>query len=143
MKEKLVLSLVMLAVNGGYLFAGGDSTGVCRRPLSEMTTSMEESPVELPAEYSLSQNFPNPFNPTTLIRYQVPGVSEVKLVVYDFLGREVSVLENGRREAGAHEVKFDGTGLASGVYFYRLQARHTDGAQAGTYMQTRKLLLLR
>ena len=82
----------------------------------------------------LSQNFPNPFNPTTLIRYQLPVGSNAKLIVYDILGREVSVLVNERREAGVHQVMFDASGLSSGVYFYRIQS--------GSFVQTRKLLLL-
>ena len=65
----------------------------------------------------------------------MPHSSQVKLTVFDILGREVSVLVNERRDAGAYEVKFDGSNLASGVYFYRLQA--------GSFVQTRKLLLLR
>jgi hypothetical protein len=70
-----------------------------------------------------------------VVRYQVPVASDVKLVVYDLLGREVTMMVNDRKEAGSYEVKFDGTGLASGVYFYRLQA--------GYFVQTQKLILLR
>ena len=88
-----------------------------------------------PLVYALEQNYPNPFNPSTQIRYQVPGASVVRLAVYDVVGREVSVLVNDRREAGVYEVRFDATNLASGVYFYRLQA--------GTFVETKRLLLLR
>ena len=88
-----------------------------------------------PLTYALHQNFPNPCNPTTMIRYQLPVSGEVRLVVYDVLGREVSVLVDERKEGGFHEVKFDGSNLASGVYFYRLQA--------GDFAQTKRLLLLR
>lgn len=119
----------------GYLFAGTSYGGVWRRPLSEMITSTPVSPPNMPAIFSLEQNFPNPFNPTTKIRYQVSGVSNVKLVVYDLLGREVSVLVNEKREAGVHEVRFDGTGLSSGVYFYRLTV--------GDIAATKRLLLLK
>ncbi len=89
----------------------------------------------LPGSFMLYNNFPNPFNPTTVIRYQLPVSSVVRLGVYDLLGREVSVLVNDRKDAGIHEVKFDGRGLSSGVYFYRLTA--------GSYVQTRKFLLVR
>jgi hypothetical protein len=82
----------------------------------------------------LYQNYPNPFNPSTTIKYELPKPSVVRLNVYDMLGREVSVLVNERREAGVYEVKFDGSTLASGVYFYRLQA--------GNFVQTHKLSLL-
>jgi hypothetical protein len=67
--------------------------------------------------------------------YELPKSSEVRLSVFDALGREVSVLVNERREAGSHEVKFDASGLSSGVYFYRMQA--------GSFVQTLKLLLLK
>jgi N-acetylneuraminic acid mutarotase len=81
---------------------------------------------ELPKHFVLEQNFPNPFNPTTVVSYQLPVASDVRLAVYDMLGREVSVLVNERKEAGVHEVKFDGTSLASGVYFYRIEVRPLD-----------------
>ena len=90
---------------------------------------------QLPAAYQLRQNYPNPFNPSTTIGYELPKSSIVKLSVFDVLGREVSALVNERREAGVHEVKFDGSGISSGVYFYRIEA--------GGFVQTRKLLLLR
>jgi hypothetical protein len=76
-----------------------------------------------------------------VVSYQLPAASEVQLVVYDLLGREVAVLANERKGPGTYEVKFDGTRLASGVYLYRLTARHTDGGQAGTFVQTRKMVL--
>ena len=95
----------------------------------------EPSSKEIPTTYALEQNYPNPFNPTTGIRYQVPGVSDVKLAVYDLLGREVAALVNERKAPGSYPVKFDANGLASDVYFYRLQA--------GDFVQTKKLLLLR
>jgi len=122
-----------------------------------------------PASFRLGQNYPNPFNPTTAISYQLAAVSEVKLTVYDMLGREVAVLVNEKKGPGSYEVTFDGSHLASGMYFYRIMARHTDGGQAGTpstgpsmnsgsraassdsgpraesggFVQTRKLLLLK
>ena len=71
----------------------------------------------------------------TTIKYELPKSSEVRLSVYDILGRLVSVLVNEKKGAGIHEVKFDGSGLSSGLYFYRIQA--------GTFVQTKKLLLLR
>jgi hypothetical protein len=98
----------------------------------------------------LYQNYPNPFNPNTTIKYELPRSSVVKLSVYDLLGREVSLLVNERRDAGFHEVKFDASGLSSGVYFYRLHVRPLDSAigrdsksGAGDFVQTRKLLLLK
>ena len=78
-------------------------------------------------EFRLWQNYPNPFNPRTVVSIQLPVVSDVKLAVYDVLGREVAVLINERKAPGRYEVTFDGSGLPSGVYFYRLVAgSHTD-----------------
>jgi len=88
-----------------------------------------------PREVALEQNYPNPFNPTTIIRYGLPQRSAVKLEVYNTLGQRVAELENGERESGYHEVRFDGSNLASGIYFYRLQA--------GSFVRSMKLLLLR
>ena len=89
----------------------------------------------VPVEFTLKQNFPNPFNPTTTIDYTLPASSRVLLKVYDVLGREIRTLVDERQIAGDHSVKLDGSNLASGVYFYRMTA--------GSYAETRKLLLLR
>jgi hypothetical protein len=89
----------------------------------------------LPTGFTLEQNYPNPFNPSTTIRYTLPHKSAIQLAIFNTLGQEVAQLVNEEKEAGYHEVKFDGTGLSSGVYFYRIQD--------GSFTQTRKLLLLR
>jgi hypothetical protein len=97
----------------------------------------------MPSCFSLGQNYPNPFNPTTTIKFSVPSVEtfhgtslqHVALKVYDLLGREVSTLVNEEKAPGIYEVKFDGINLPSGVYFYRLQA--------GSYSQTKKLILMK
>jgi hypothetical protein len=102
-----------------------------RRVLTDVSQS--ENPI--PVGYEISQNYPNPFNPTTTIRYSLPHASHVNLTVFNMLGQIVDELVNGEIDAGYHEVRFDGTGLASGVYYYRLRA--------GDFAQTRKLLLLR
>jgi hypothetical protein len=73
-----------------------------------------------PQELALFQNYPNPFNPETVVRYQLPVTSEVRLAVYDVLGREVAVLVNRKMGAGVHEVSFDASGFPSGVYYCRL-----------------------
>ena len=89
----------------------------------------------LPTVFALDQNYPNPFNPSTTIRYGLPNRSHVTLTVFNTLGQQITVLQSGDREAGYHEVRFDGTGLSSGVYFYRIQA--------GEFVQTRRLVLLK
>ena len=76
----------------------------------------------IPKVYSLAQNYPNPFNPTTNIKFNIPVSGDVKLAVYDLLGNQVAMLVNGRIEAGVHEVNFDASNIASGVYFYKLEA---------------------
>jgi hypothetical protein len=90
---------------------------------------------DVPAVFSLEQNFPNPFNPETIIRYGLPSGSHVLLALYNTLGERVAVLVEGEQESGFHEVRFNGSSLASGVYFYRLQA--------GSFVQTKKFSLLR
>jgi GH35 family endo-1,4-beta-xylanase len=93
------------------------------------------STADMPAAFALSQNYPNPFNPATVIRYQSPVASRVRLVVYDMLGREVTVLVDDQKAPGSFEVTFDASGLASGVYMYRLIA--------GDLVQTRRMVLIR
>ena len=88
---------------------------------SQVPTSVE-NPDEFPNRFSLSQNFPNPFNPSTVIRYQVPVTSDVQLEVFDMLGRKVATLVNSQIPAGLHEVRMDAGHLASGIYVYRLIA---------------------
>jgi photosystem II stability/assembly factor-like uncharacterized protein len=125
-----------LAVDEANLYCGSTGSGVWLRPLSEMiTTSVSEPSCELPTMFRLQQNFPNPFNPSTTIKYELPKSSEVRLSVYDMLGREVNVLVNETKAAGVHEVRFDASGLASGMHLCRLRA--------GDYIATKRLLLLK
>ena len=86
-------------------------------------------PAPVPDGFALEQNYPNPFNPETTIRYVLPGASHVDLVVYDLLGRKVSVLESGTIEAGPHEVRFSAAALAAGVYVYRIVAGGNSAAR--------------
>ncbi|HTP12576.1 MAG TPA: T9SS type A sorting domain-containing protein, partial [Bacteroidota bacterium] len=106
------------------------------------TSGVLKSTATAPAGISLQQNFPNPFNPSTTIRYTIggarrqgSGASQVRLVVYDILGRQVAVLVNAWETPGTYTVQFDATGLASGIYFCRLQS--------GTFVEERKLCLVR
>ncbi|MRR36976.1 T9SS type A sorting domain-containing protein [bacterium] len=88
-----------------------------------------------PQPFDCVGNYPNPFNGSTTITYRLSSASAVRLTVYDLLGREMSVLVNERRDAGIHDARFEGSGLASGVYMYRVTAEGVT--------QTRKLILLR
>ncbi len=101
----------------------------------KVVTGAPEANSSTPGTFSLAQNYPNPFNPSTTIQYSLPHRAHVSLVVYDMLGRPVSSLVNGDNEAGYHEVRFSAGNLASGMYFYRLQA--------GEFTRTKSLLLLR
>jgi hypothetical protein len=102
----------------------------------DLITSVEQIPAEsIPKEFRLEQNYPNPFNPTTTIQFALPKRSSVTLKLYDILGREVAILVDEELPPGEYKVQFDAAGLASGVYFYRLE---TEG-----FVRTRKLMLLR
>ena len=89
----------------------------------------------IPNIYSLSQNYPNPFNPVTTIKFGIPKQGLVKMVVSDILGREVMLLVKEVRSAGNYEVKFDGSNLASGVYFYKIEA--------GDFVEVKKMVLIK
>lgn len=96
-----------------------------------------------PFRFELMQNFPNPFNPTTEIRYQTSEVSHVTLTVYDMLGKEITTLVNKVQEAGNYMVKFNGSHVTTGVYFVRMNARQIEGGQAGEFVKTIKVLLVK
>lgn len=94
----------------------------------------------LPLEFRLYQNYPNPFNPETTIKFDIPFVNAnqnvtIRIVVYDLLGREVAALLNQELKPGSYNIKWDGTGYASGIYFYKLEA--------GTFTETKKMVLLK
>ncbi|MGA9364413.1 MAG: endo-1,4-beta-xylanase, partial [Bacteroidota bacterium] len=98
-------------------------------------TGVEEMASRFPSSYQLEQNFPNPFNPATTIRYSISKASKVELKVFDLLGREVRILVNTVQAPGQYTATLNAQDLASGVYFYRLTA--------GTFTETKKLMLLR
>jgi hypothetical protein len=95
--------------------------------------SIASSPVV--TAYALEQNFPNPFNPSTTIQYALPNAGDVRLTVFNVLGQEAATLVNENKPAGTYSVQFDASRLASGLYFYRLQA--------GSYVEMKKLVLLK
>jgi hypothetical protein len=105
--------------------------------LFETTTGVEEQldSTEIPAAFALWQNFPNPFNPSTVIIFQLPVNSRVKLQVFDVNGREVATLVDGEMTVGKHAVAFSPSHSSSGVYFYKLTA--------GKFSQTRKAVLMK
>ena len=132
-----------VSVSGDYAVVGafgdddnGDATGSAY-VYSGFTTpvDVENEEVGLPVEFSLSQNYPNPFNPVTTIKYELPFKSDVKLVIYNLIGQEVRRWDIQGQPAGIHRVSWDASSVTSGVYLYRLQA--------GDFIQTRKMVLLR
>jgi len=98
-------------------------------------TSVESSPLYIPAGFGLDQNYPNPFNPETLIHFTLQSRGKVRLTVYDLVGREVAVLVDGVQSVGSHQVTFNASRFSSGVYFYKLQS--PDGTI------TRKMVLIK
>ncbi len=124
-------SLVFGALSGTP-FIG---SGVWRCLTSKLVTGVDERNNRILSNFNLLQNFPNPFNPTTVITYQLPMNTLVTLKVYDALGRLVRTLVNENQTAGTHSVTFNASNLSSGVYFYRLSA--------GNFVSTKKLMLIK
>jgi hypothetical protein len=106
--------------------------GAIESPLSD---GVDDSPEEIPTEFALSQNFPNPFNPSTTIRYALPASANVKLTIHDLLGREIAVLVDEEQQAGWKDITWNAAGISSGVYFYKVQA--------GTFTETKKMILMK
>ena len=98
-------------------------------------TDVKENKQTAPYKFDLSQNYPNPFNSSTVIRYQLPIMSNVSLNIYDILGREIRSLVDGMQKPGEHTISFDASGLSSGVYFYRLRL--------GYFITQKSMLLLK
>lgn len=109
-----------------------DSTLIRRAYFSMVDAVMEET---FPKEYKLFVNYPNPFNSTTTIRYQIPKLSYVRLQIYDVLGREIRTLVDEEKRLGSYEVKLDGSDLTSGVYFYKIIA--------GEFVSSKKFVLMK
>jgi len=137
-------SVVNSAPRGGILrsFATASATGSNQISLhtdaligGEFLVSNEPKNTDLPKFFSLNQNFPNPFNPSTVISFSLPEVTEVNLAVYNVIGQKVATLIDQPMTAGSHRVDFDASNLSSGVYLYRITA--------GNFVQTRKLTLIK
>jgi hypothetical protein len=126
-----------------FALVSGENLAVMRRGavraqqiyLNGGQVSVGYDPDDRPSRYLLSQNFPNPFNPSTRLTYELPGEGKVQLIVYDLLGRAVATLVNDTRQAGRHTLDFTPANLSSGVYFCRLQA--------GGYVKTMKMMYVR
>jgi hypothetical protein len=102
---------------------------------NNLITTDVENEAAMPSNYLLSQNYPNPFNPTTAISYELPEADYVRIKVYNLIGKEVAVLVDEQKQAGKYKLQFDGSGIPSGVYFYRIQG--------GSYSETKRMILLK
>jgi len=119
-----------------------DLSRIMKSTGSEVSDKYEEN--ILPTEFSLHQNFPNPFNPATKISFYLPQDSKVNLVVYDLLGREVTRLVNNESKvAGNYTYDFNAASLSSGVYFYKLVVSSSNPINAGNYSETKRMVLLK
>lgn len=98
---------------------------------------------EIPDNYSLSQNYPNPFNPETIIRFQIERLSDVKLIIYDLLGREVATLVNKQLKPGTYEADWDASNFSSGVYFYKIIAGDPSTGSGQVFTETKKMVLMK
>ncbi len=134
------LSVYCNLITHSYIFAGTGLTSVWRRPVNQVI-SVKTISNTIPDKYVLYNNFPNPFNPSTNIRYAVPKSGFVKIVIYDALGKEVAVLVNEQHKPGLYEVKWDARNgeysaeVSSGVYYFKIITTE--------FTQTNKMILLR
>ncbi len=122
-------------IDPGHGVIVGDSGVVLTTSTGGITQVAPSNAAVIPRTMILEQNYPNPFNPSTMISYRLATGSMVTLTVYDLLGRQVETLVHERQNAGNHHVLFNAGNLSTGVYFYRLQA--------GSFVQTKKLMLLK
>lgn len=132
-----------LAYHNGNLFLLNTGSELWKRSLSNLLTKVIKLEQTIPTKFSLEQNYPNPFNPEAKIRFSIPSTpslplqrgTDVRLTVYDALGREVETLVNEALQPGAYEVTFNGSGRNSGVYFYRLVTND--------YSETKRMLMIK
>jgi photosystem II stability/assembly factor-like uncharacterized protein len=132
----------MYADPDGYLYAGAWNHGVYRS--TEKTTGMDDNDgeIKIPTAYELSQNFPNPCNPSTTIHYAVAKAGHVKIKIYDILGKEVASLVDGEKLPGTYSIWWNAQKLPSGVYLYRMEVDKMTGQTSGLTL-TKKLLVLK
>jgi hypothetical protein len=128
----------MKAALGYNIIAAGQYGTILKYGLNMTSTGNNNTGV--PSKFNLEQNFPNPFNPNTNIKFSIPEHGNVKLTVFDITGRIVTELANGNMNAGNYEMNFDGTGISSGVYFYRLDVTGDAGL---SFSETKKMILVK
>jgi hypothetical protein len=128
-----LLSICFTDENNGTAVGTGGT--ILRTTNGGVSFVEEEQIFEIPTTYLLSNNYPNPFNPSTKIKYSVPQASQVQIKVFDVLGNEIETLVNEEKPAGTYELTWNAADLPSGVYFYQLKA--------GSFIETKKMLLLK
>jgi hypothetical protein len=121
----------------------GDNGVILKTTTGGITSVKENRIQEITPNYHLYQNYPNPFNPSTVISFQLPVFSHVKLIIYDILGREVTKLIDEDRLAGYHSITWNAKNVASGLYYYKLMVNGANPLTAGNYVQVRKMILLK
>ena len=109
----------------------------------DSTTSINQNCINTPTQFELYQNFPNPFNPVTTIKYSVATTSKINLVVYDILGREIETLINDEKLPGNYRIQFDGSNLSSGVYFCMMKVDNPSTNSGQSFIEIKKLVLLK
>lgn len=141
--EGIILSMTAINLNTGASLNGRAlaqsaitlDQNTVTQSTNTQATSIDGEENSLPGEFALSQNYPNPFNPSTVISYQIPVNTTVRLEVFNMLGQSVALLVNEQKAAGSHTVSFDASALSSGIYIYRLNS-------AG-FNQTKKMMLIK
>ncbi|MFA6456455.1 MAG: T9SS type A sorting domain-containing protein [Bacteroidota bacterium] len=133
-------NIVSLSVSGSNLFAATKSDGMYRISLSS-ALAVKETPKIVPDAYAIDQNYPNPFNPATTIRYSLPNRSRIRIVVANSLGQQLSVLEEGEKEAGSYDIQWRAP-YGSGIYFCRIEAIDVTNANH-RFSRTIKMLLVK
>jgi hypothetical protein len=126
-------AISVLNSNENIIYAVGDNGIMLKTDNGGI--GIQKISTEIPNSFSLSQNYPNPFNPTTIINFQLPMSNNVKLIIYDVMGREVATLVNEKLSSGTYEVEWDGSNYPSGVYFYNIQTE--------SFSETKKMLMVK
>lgn len=123
-----------MIIKNGYVYAGTGGASVWKRSLSEII-SVNNISKNIPECYKLYQNYPNPFNPVTRIKFQIPGNAEVKIEIFDIIGRKAAVLVDDKLLPGIYETSWNAADYPSGIYICRIKA--------GDYTESRKMVLIK
>jgi Secretion system C-terminal sorting domain len=125
---------------GNAAFTGTDGKPVGSGEWNSMVTGVNDGSSQIPDQFSLANNYPNPFNPSTVIKFGLPQNAKVKISVYNILGQLVTQITNEEYSAGIHSVNFSASGISSGIYIYSINAVGENGKQ---FNSSKKMLLLK